>query len=101
MMTNRWNPSQVFRAEVVGSLLRPARLLEARSKLAAGVIGPVEFKRIEDEAVDEAVALQERLGLDVITDGEFRRQYFASQIAESCDGFAAVTGNYVDWFDSA
>jgi 5-methyltetrahydropteroyltriglutamate--homocysteine methyltransferase len=44
------------RADVVGSLLRPAELLEARERLERGVLAPPEFKRIEDRAVDEAPA---------------------------------------------
>jgi len=62
--------------DVVGSLLRPPELLKARGDLAAGRITPAEFKIIEDRAVDQAVALQEEAGLDVLTDGEMRRLSF-------------------------
>ena len=58
-----------YRADVVGSLLRPPVLKEARQKLERGELDPAGFKRIEDRAVDEAIALQESIGLDAITDG--------------------------------
>ncbi len=75
------------RADVVGSLLRPAELLKARQDLAAGAITRAEFKAIEDRAVDEAVALQEEAGLEVLTDGEMRRTSFQSQMTEAVEGF--------------
>ncbi len=61
------------RADVVGSLLRPDYLLEAREAARAGAISPEELRRIEDRAVLEAIALQEGAGIQAITDGEFRR----------------------------
>ncbi len=76
--------------DVVGSLLRPPELLKAREDLAAGSISMVEFKRIEDKAVDEAIALQEAAGLPVVTDGEMRRISFQSQMVEAVDGFGPV-----------
>jgi 5-methyltetrahydropteroyltriglutamate--homocysteine methyltransferase len=88
----------VHRAENVGSLLRPGYLLEARERHARRELSDAEFKRIEDRTVDEALALQERAGVDVVTDGEQRRNVFASQLAEAADGFEPVSGNVVDWF---
>ncbi len=79
-------------------MLRPGYLLDARERHAAGKLSQVEFKQIEDRAVDEAIGLQERTGIDVISDGEQRRNVFASQIVQSCDGFASVRDNTVDWF---
>lgn len=73
--------------DVVGSLLRPPDLLEAREQLTRGELAPREFKRIEDRAVDEAIRLQEAAGLDVVTDGEMRRLSFQSQLTEAVDGF--------------
>lgn len=72
--------------DVVGSLLRPPELIKAREDLAMGRISPAEFKRIEDWAVDGAIALQEEAGLDAVTDGEQRRLSFQSQLLESVDG---------------
>ena len=74
-------------ADIVGSLLRPQELLEARESLAAGGLTAAEFKRVEDRAVDWAIGLQERAGLPVVTDGEMRRESFQSQMVEATDGF--------------
>jgi 5-methyltetrahydropteroyltriglutamate--homocysteine methyltransferase len=73
--------------DVVGSLLRPPELLQARDDLAAGRLGPARFKRIEDAAVDAAVALQEEAGVAVATDGEMRRLSFQGQMVEAVAGF--------------
>ena len=73
--------------DVVGSLLRPSELLTAREDVAAGRITQAEFKAIEDMAVDEAIALQEEAGLDIVTDGEMRRLSFQSQLPEAVEGF--------------
>jgi 5-methyltetrahydropteroyltriglutamate--homocysteine methyltransferase len=75
------------RTDVVGSLLRPAALRKARDDLAAGRLGHAQFKVIEDRAVDEAIALQEAAGLDIVTDGEMRRLSFQSQMTEAVEGF--------------
>lgn len=74
-------------ADTVGSLLRPRELLEAQKQLVAGTITGDDFKAIEDRAVDEAVALQESVGLEIVTDGERRRQSFQSQMTAAVSGF--------------
>ncbi|MGI8607095.1 MAG: cobalamin-independent methionine synthase II family protein [Gaiellaceae bacterium] len=76
------------RADVVGSLLRPSELLEARNRMESGELGVPEFKAIEDAAVDHVLALQEEAGIDVVTDGEMRRLSFQSQLTAAVDGFA-------------
>jgi 5-methyltetrahydropteroyltriglutamate--homocysteine methyltransferase len=76
-----------MRSDVVGSLLRPAYLLEARAAWEAGRLPAHAFKRVEDRAVDEAVALQESAGLDVVSDGELRRYAFFGHLVEAVDGF--------------
>src|SRR5919112_1583335 len=83
----RVNPAATARADVVGSLLRPQELLDARERYAAGGLSAAEFKRIEDRAVDWAIGPQERAGLDVVTDGEMRRESFQSQMVEAVEGF--------------
>ena len=75
------------RTDVVGSLLRPPELLEARERLESGKIGEEEFHAAEDRAVDEALRLQEDAGLDVVTDGEMRRLSFQSQMTAAVEGF--------------
>src|SRR3712207_9187704 len=85
------------RADVVGSLLRPQELLEARERNAAGEISAPEFKRVEDGAVDRAISLQERAGLPVVTDGEMRRESFQSQMVEAVEGFGEHTIDAYLW----
>jgi len=82
----------MIRSDVVGSLLRPAYLLKAREELEQGTITPADFKRIEDRAVDEAVALQEQAGLDVVTDGEMRRYAFYGHLVDALEGFDKFAG---------
>ncbi|MCK5366371.1 MAG: cobalamin-independent methionine synthase II family protein [Gammaproteobacteria bacterium] len=74
-------------ADVVGSLLRPPELLKAQEDLAAGLVTKAQFKTIEDRAVDDAIALQEEAGLEVVTDGEMRRLSFQSQMTQAVEGF--------------
>lgn len=81
-----------YRSEVVGSLLRPTYLVEARQQLEAGQLSPAEFKAIEDRAVNEAIALQENAGIDVITDGEMRRYAFYGHLVEALAGFDKFGG---------
>jgi 5-methyltetrahydropteroyltriglutamate--homocysteine methyltransferase len=90
--------AEPYRADVVGSMLRPSYLMRAREMHAAGRLSDAAFKRIEDRAVDECVAIQERAGVDVVTDGEMRRNVFASQLVQATEGFEPVEGNTVDWF---
>ena len=79
------------RSDVVGSLLRPPELLAAQKQLAEGLTTAAEFKKIEDKAVDQAIALQEEAGLEVVTDGEMRRQSFQSQMTAAVEGFGQHT----------
>ncbi len=73
--------------DVVGSLLRTSELIAAREDLEGNHITHVEFKAVEDRAVDDAIALQEDAGLEVVTDGEMRRLSFQSQMTEAVEGF--------------
>ena len=63
-----------FRADHVGSLLRPDAVLRARQRLGAGEIDTEELRAVEDAAIADAVAMQESVGLQLLTDGELRRQ---------------------------
>ena len=85
--------------DVVGSLLRPPELLKARSEVATGKMTQAAFKAIEDQAVDKAVALQETVGLQVVTDGEMRRLSFQSQMTEAVAGFGEYDLNAFLWGD--
>jgi 5-methyltetrahydropteroyltriglutamate--homocysteine methyltransferase len=82
----------VYRSDVVGSLLRPTYLKEARELHAAGALSDADFKRVEDRAVDEAVALQIRAGGEVITDGEMRRYAFYGHLIDAVEGFDKFGG---------
>src|ERR1700751_4122831 len=62
-----------FRADHVGSLLRPTRVLTARADFATGHIGADQLRAVEDDAIAEVVAMQQDVGLQSATDGEFRR----------------------------
>jgi 5-methyltetrahydropteroyltriglutamate--homocysteine methyltransferase len=83
-MTVRSSPP--FRADHVGSLLRPKRLSEARAKFKTGEIGIAAARAVEDGCIREAVALQESVGLNSITDGEFRRDYWHLDFLVGFDG---------------
>ncbi len=87
-----------YRADNVGSLLRPAYLHHAREQYALGGVSAFEFKRIEDRAVNEAVALQEAVGIDTVTDGEMRRDLFLSQLAQSTSGFEKLPPTKYVWY---
>ena len=65
-----------FRADHVGSLLRPPQLLQARAKHREGELSRAQLTEIEDAAIRDVIALQERVGLRSITDGEFRRTFW-------------------------
>jgi methionine synthase II (cobalamin-independent) len=65
-----------FRADHVGSLLRPAVLVEARNRFKKGEINAQQLRHHEDDAIRDAVARQEAVGLQSITDGEYRREYW-------------------------
>ena len=87
-----------FRADHVGSLLRPPALLEARERLRKGEIDRAQLKAVEDEAIRGVVALQESVGLKSITDGEFRRASFHMDFLRQLEGLGAVPGEGVTHF---
>src|SRR5262245_63107659 len=74
--------------------------MEAREKLALVEITNPSFKQIEDRAVDDAVALQEAAGLDVVTDGEMRRYAFFGHLVEALEGFDKYAGWSITFRDS-
>jgi methionine synthase II (cobalamin-independent) len=77
-----------FRADHVGSLLRPPHLIAARGEWMAGKLRGDELRRIEDQCIRDAVAMQERVGLQSISDGELRRSSWRDLLFESADGFS-------------
>ena len=75
-----------FRAEQVGSLLRPPELHEARTRAKAGAISAAQLREVEDRCIRTAVARQESLGLPVVTDGEFRRDFWHLDFLRQLEG---------------
>ena len=78
-----------FRAEHVGSLLRPPELLQSRAAHAAGNLPLEELRAVEDRAILEVLEKQSELGLDVVTDGELRRGSWLTDMAEAVEGFVS------------
>ena len=77
-----------FRADHVGSLLRPRKLLEARESFAAGRTSADELRAVEDEAIRDVVRMQEEVGLQSATDGEFRRASWHMDFIYAIDGIS-------------
>jgi 5-methyltetrahydropteroyltriglutamate--homocysteine methyltransferase len=83
-----------FRADHVGSLLRPAALKQARADLKAGKISRQALTEIENQSIKSAVALQEAAGLQSVTDGEFRRAFWHVDFLTGFEGIAATQSQY-------
>ena len=77
-----------FRADHVGSLLRPPELRQARAARAAGTLEATGLRAIEDRCIDAAIASQQSLGLRAATDGEYRRSYWHFDFLAGLDGVA-------------
>jgi 5-methyltetrahydropteroyltriglutamate--homocysteine methyltransferase len=78
--------TNVFRADQIGSFLRPPHLLAARADHEAGRIDAAQLQAIEDQAILDVLEMQRRVGIDVDSDGEFRRSWFSSAFADSIEG---------------
>ena len=79
-----------FRADMVGSLLRTPALKHAREQRQRGDIGPEDLKEIEDREIRSVIARQEEIGLQAVTDGEFRRAFWHFDFLEHLDGVTSV-----------
>jgi 5-methyltetrahydropteroyltriglutamate--homocysteine methyltransferase len=82
-----------FRADHVGSLLRPQELRDARARRARGEINQAALRAVEDKCIRDAVALQESAGLQAITDGEFRRDWWHIDFLHGFDGVELAEGD--------
>lgn len=90
----------IFRSDVIGSMLRPKFLLDAQNLFKKGKITAAELVLAEDKAIKEAIAIQEKTKVDVVTDGEMRRSVFCHNFVEAVEGFQwNIPGNSVIWFD--
>jgi 5-methyltetrahydropteroyltriglutamate--homocysteine methyltransferase len=83
-----------FRADHVGSLLRPAALKEARARRERGEIAPDEFRAVEDQAIEDAIARQAATGLRSATDGEFRRAMWHFDFLERLEGVESFRADH-------
>src|SRR5207247_3245203 len=81
-----------FRADHVGSLLRPHRLHRARAELKAGRLGPESLRAVEDDCIREVIQLQRDAGLRTVTDGELRRTSWHMDFIYSLGGITQVEG---------
>jgi 5-methyltetrahydropteroyltriglutamate--homocysteine methyltransferase len=81
-----------YRADTVGSLLRPEAVQAARAQFRAGTIDAAELRQVEDAAICDVVRLQEELGLDVVTDGEFRRDNWYIDFVRKLHGVEIADG---------
>ncbi len=88
-----------YRSDVVGSLLRPEYLKDARKKRDSGELSHSEYKKVEDRAVNEAIDLQIKAGLDVITDGEMRRYAFFGHLIDAVEGYDKFGGWAIPFHD--
>ena len=86
-MAPRYQGRPPFRADHVGSLLRPQILRQAFRRHAAGELSDAEFAELQDQCIRDVVALQEEAGLQVVTDGEFRRGSYWGRFVERTEGF--------------
>ena len=98
-MARRTSPP--FRADHVGSLLRPQRLLQARDDFAAGRITAAELRSVEDQEIPRAVRMQEEVGLQSATDGEFRRASWHMDFIYALGGVSKTPGNMAVKFRNA
>ena len=90
-----------FRADHVGSLLRPQKLLDARAQHAEGKIDDAELRRAEDDAIRDVVAMQEEVGLQSATDGEFRRASWHMDFIYALGGISKAHDNLTVKFHNA
>ena len=90
-MSARTSPP--FRADHVGSLLRPQRLLEARDDFGVGTITAGELRAVEDEEIIKAIRMQEEVGLQSATDGEFRRASWHMDFIYALGGVSKAPGH--------
>ena len=90
-----------FRADHVGSFLRPKALLDAREQFRAGTLPAEALRKVEDEAIRDIVRFQEDLGLRGVTDGEFRRTYFHTDFLTQLDGVETKGGINVSFHSAS
>ncbi|HVR30128.1 MAG TPA: 5-methyltetrahydropteroyltriglutamate--homocysteine S-methyltransferase, partial [Thermoanaerobaculia bacterium] len=93
-MTSEPRPSPPFRADHVGSLLRPPALREAHRAWSENRLSDDELRAIQDRAIHDAVTLQEEVGLEAVTDGELRRASYWSRFVEGVAGMTVEPARF-------
>jgi 5-methyltetrahydropteroyltriglutamate--homocysteine methyltransferase len=88
---------EIVHADQIGSLLRPPELIQAWGQLFAGQLAPERLEEIEDRAIDQALEKQQRSGIGIYTDGEFRRIVYLTGLAQAVDGFVMGQGDHLPW----
>src|SRR5690349_6534889 len=83
-----------FRADEVGSLLRPKVLAEARAKRAKNEITAAQLREVEDREIEKVIRKQEEIGLELATDGEFRRSWWHFDFFDGLDGVEIVDSDH-------
>lgn len=91
-MESHTTTRKTYHADVVGSMLRPHYLVEAKQAHGEGKLGDADFEAVQDRAVDEALRIQEEAGVDVATDGEMRRDLFFDFFISATDGLSRQEG---------
>ena len=90
--------SSIYRADHIGSLLRPAELLAARTSHANGAIDHSQLREVEDQSILQALELQRDTGMEVFTDGEYRRDSFLGGPPQWLNGFSAPEESFLrEW----
>ena len=92
--------SAFYRADVVGSLLRPEGLRKARADFDSGSITKDQLTAAEDDAVRHVIGLQRECVLPVVTDGELRRSIYTAPLIEGAEGLEKVEDRYRTWHDA-
>jgi len=90
-------PTNAFRADQIGSLLRPEPLLEARDRFLDGQLDAKRLEEMEDAAILQALAKQKGCNIDVYVDGEFRRTGFMTNFTDSVHGFESAVASAQSW----
>jgi len=89
--------TQTIRADHIGSLLRPPELLDAREQYQQGSLPAEQLRQVEESAILDALAMQKQVGIDVFSDGEYRRADFMRGLVDAVEGFVAASPAPLEW----
>ena len=89
--------TRTIRADHVGSLLRPPELLDAREQYQQGSLAAEQLRQVEDSAILDALEMQKQVGIDVFSDGEYRRADFMRGLVDAVEGFVAASPAPLEW----